>query len=361
MQPYVVAVIIFAFVILPLAYAQSPIVPATHEWHCSQEFQFLCNMIITINEKIQSLTDHLSSLNSDFLQYQRSTDTHLSELDDQISVLQTEAIDRSQIYEVVNLDVNQNTAYCDDLNDILLMGYCSAGVPNESTQTNTVVWDNFNDLDYTNNPIWTVAQGSFAIGNFPSGSPALVGNGGTVYHDIFTPAAVNNIQLTMSMKIMPSIAGDQMYIGLTDSPGPLLLNDTGYMLGAIGGANQLILYRIINGSWTYLQVENSVIFSPGGEYEIKAERDSAGYWKLYYNGIEYDDQVQDVTTTSFSYAHLRYKAPNNDGGAFDDVLIEYGDNSPFTSAFQNISNENSPMGFSCLKNGTARVLCLEQP
>lgn len=270
-------------------------------------------------------------------------------------------IDRTKIYEVFAA-ANSDTAYCNSAEDILLTGYCSVGPFKESVNVTTAVTDSFSDIEFSTNPTWTVTLGSFVVGTSPAGPLKLVavGNG---LHDIATPSALNSISLSMETKVMPNRTNDQLYIGLTDSPGPILQsNDSGYMLGALknfNGFDSLVLYRIDQGTFTYLSVIPNIPLPTSVEQSIRAERDNTGYWTVFYNNIPFPTGVQDNTYQSFHFTHLRYNS-NNNGGAFDNILVTYGAPGPVESAFENINNPLLPMGIKCGLNGAARITCIDQ-
>ncbi len=271
-------------------------------------------------------------------------------------------IARNKIYEVVNFDFNTNSALCNDVDDILLSGYCANGFFGEITTENEILLENFNDGDYAINPQWNLLNGMFVVANPIGEDPALINNAGNAGGELSTPILFSANIFSMETKVTP-LSSAQFFIGVTDSPGPLVgINGSGYMIGYLpiyGASPAIVLYRIDSGGFTALDTLTNIPYVIGQERSIKAERDISGQWIISVDGISYLTGVIDMNHTSFTHAHLRYVGP--EASYFDDLRFTMGQQGQFQSAFVNINDYNSPMGIRCLNNGSARVMCLQQP
>jgi hypothetical protein len=271
-------------------------------------------------------------------------------------------IDRNQIYEVLNNDPYQNSVFCNSPNDILLFGYCAGGFLVNHYSSNQSIFDNFSDLDYTNNPTWTVNQGIWDI--YPS-IARLQGNGpGSTASSMSTPISINSVGLSMSFVIEPNQNGEDYYLALTNMQGTLSTqNESGYSLVVSVNGNQSILklLKLWPGGYGVVYQIGAIPLTLHVDNNLSMARDPNGYWRMYADGVQYGAPYYDVNYTQFSYVHLSY-APANiiPGGRIDDVNVQVLSPAPNPSAIVNISDYNSPLGITCQTNGSARVVCLQQ-
>ncbi len=383
MQSKLAVAFLLLLFFVPFAHAQST------------NLQPLWDAISNIGIAIQAIQQDIQTIQTVGLQFAQEVSTRLNNLESQVTTIQEVGtqvildmnasiaslqtrdenlqaqisaippvtqtiIARNKIYEVVNTSLSK-IANCNDSDDILLNAYCIGGY-GEIVPLNQILFDNFNDGDYTLNPTWTLLSGSFVVGVAPSGPNKLVVNSAGL-SEIITPTSFTSVPLLMEADITTNNGGAQMYIALTDSPSPIVAGN-GYMLGYfdnLSGSTALVLYRIENGTFTYLSIIQNVPWAPQQETLLGMYRDVVGNWTVKVSGISYPTGINDANYTNFNYTHLRYVAAPNDAGAFDNVRVQNGDSNVFTSAFVNINDYNAPMGIRCLNNGSARVMCLQQP
>lgn len=273
----------------------------------------------------------------------------------------TTNINRSKIYEVVNTNPNANTVFCDTPTDILLFGICPSGFSSPGTSTISILFDNFDDQDYTANPTWTVRNGSWGVNYWGPNSGKLIttsqgGNGNL----ISTPTSFDAMTLSMEAKVTANNYLEQLHIALSDNPSSMW-NGYDLRLYVNGQFSFLEFTKVTLGEGTMLSHVTGFDLSPDLEYSIKATRDESGIWQLFLNESPVGQQFTDTSYTNFTDTFLLGYQINNAGSQFDDVNVtipnpQQGDSSPFL----NIGDINSPMGIQCKTNSTARALCLQQ-
>lgn len=270
-------------------------------------------------------------------------------------------INRTNIYEVINTDINSNKVFCNDNTDIMIFAICQNGYF-DPVNSSMIVYDNFDDLDYTNNPAWTVRGGSWAINTWGPNSGKLIttsagGNG----NYIETDSVFDSMPLTMEAKVTSNNYLEQLHIALSDNPSSLW-NGYDFRLYVNGSTSFLELIRVDNGNGTVLENVGGFDLHSGIEYTIKAVRNETGMWQLFLNNSQVGNSFTDIAHTHFTNTFLLGYQINNSGSQFDEVkvFVEQPPSQP-TSPILNVTNLNEAMGIQCQTNGTGRILCLQQP
>ncbi|MEK6820837.1 MAG: hypothetical protein AABY11_00365, partial [archaeon] len=317
-------------------------------------------------DNMVQLAVNVSNLSDEQSSFESETNTKITELEKKNAELERELatsrskIHRSRVYEEV-AEITEKTVFCHGLKDVLLDGYCVTGSFGEKLPSSVALFDNFSDLQLTSNPTWGIYLGDFVVGTSPAGPEKLVAVG-IGLHDMSTPTPFTSNSFSMEMSVMPNQTSDQLYIGVSDSPGRLIMaNDNGYMVGALtnySGTDAILLYRIDQGVFTVLKTFLGMPLPIGSEQIIRAERDSAGFWTIYHNNVPFPTGIQDLTHQTFLYTHIRYNSPNN-GGSFDNVKVEFGSPGTLETGYKNVNNLNRPMGVECNYPGVARILCVD--
>ncbi|MDP2666031.1 MAG: hypothetical protein Q8P05_00830 [Candidatus Diapherotrites archaeon] len=307
----------------------------------------------------------LASLGADFLGFKGDTQAHLQVLDENVSDLDERintipiGISRSNLYEIINSNPNENTAFCEDENDILFFGYCEGSFLGTPPTTVFSVYDDFEDLDYTSNPPWTVLNGSWSV--VQNGGSAKLRANSVGNNQLSTPININSIPLSMESKVISSNFTDQLVLAISNTSATVY---DGYLLRLYqnGSQSYLDFHRVTNGNSQQILSTGFLNLSTGIEYTIGANRDDAGNWKILLNGSPIGPSVVDVSYGDFTGAFLLYYHISGTNGHFDDVRFFTPDmNAPIESAIKNLSDPSQPLGIECLRDGTARVLCLRQP
>ena len=330
-----------------------------------------------LKQELESLSELVMQTIDDFHLFQDQTNQNITQLQqtdaalqqtdqnlqNQINGIQSTpfTIDRTKIYEVANVNPNENTAFCNDNNDILLFAYCTGSLIGTLPNIPSLLFDNFDDLDYTNNPAWTVINGSWSINTLGPYSGRLAMSSVGIDNLLSTPVVINSIPLSMEMRILSNAPFSQHRIEISDVSTSL---SNGYFirLYSNGPLSYVDFYRRDNGIGALLMIGNNFDISPGNLYTIKATRSTAGFWQLYFNNSPVGPAVFDTTYTTFSSTFLAAYDISQTGVEFDDVTVSVMDiNQGSSSAIQNINDYTSPMGIRCLQNGSAHVLCLRQP
>jgi hypothetical protein len=355
----------------PGAFAQTGTSAGTSEVSpektCPPNLLFICDAIDSLEELVDSLIH-------DVFKLQEETEIHdqnifdLSKKDqnlqEQINNIDFK-IQREQLYEVINTDMNDNTAFCNDIDDILMFGYCQGALIGGPLSTISNVFDNFDDLDISNNPAWVINNGYFDVGTSGGEYGKLRARAGSGVNEISTPSSFSSTGLSFELKTN-SNGNDSTNIsyGITNRPGELYLSgESGYILqfGKGSPVYELVLQRIDNGAVTELSHIITSLSSTTREYSIKANRDPTGVWRIFIDGVQYGSSFLDDTYGDFAHTHIRYGVVSGgNAGLVDDVNVFAVDANPNPSAIVNIDDYNSPLGIKCQQNGVARVMCIRQ-
>lgn len=320
-----------------------------------------------LNQSISMVSADLTATQLDLFDFETQTNASISDLHAVDENLQGQidgigapsfVIDRSKLYEVINTNQSENTAFCEAKEDILLFGYCSIGPFGIDGPSSTLVLDDFSDLEYTTNPKWTPLSGSWGID--PDGGGQLMTTNPGADNLIRTPAAVDAMSISMEAKVTANGYKEQLILAISDSPTDMW---NGYMvrLYVDGAQSYMDLWRTDLSNNTLLHSVNGFDLHTNSKYHMKASRDETGNWSLHLNGTLLAAGIVETTHTHFTdFLLLGYNATSS-GSRFDDIKVfTPGDFNGTGSAIMNVSDLDSPLGVKCQNGGTARVLCLRQ-
>jgi hypothetical protein len=314
-----------------------------------------------LNQTAAGLQTQIDTTNVQVITNQIVTEQKINDLNQTDQGLQNQInnfssqIDRGKLYEVINSNPNENTAYCNDNNDILLFGYCAGTFMGEAPLSSLVFYDAFVDYEYSNNPTWTMLAGPFVVGG-PTGGPSAC--------EASSPSLFLSGGFSFETQMYANQSGDELFIGVTDKPGFLGQSaENGYFIRvfANSGGSTITLYRLDTGTAYALTSFQGISVPIQTDFTIKAERDSGGLWQMQLDGNPIGNPVVDSTYSNFTNVHLRFDGFQNlDAGTFDKIKITSADANFGLNGFVNVNDVNSPLGIRCQYNGRARALCLSQ-
>ncbi len=333
-----------------------------------QTTEGLQDQINITNNSVQSNTNTLVDHNQQINQLTQA-DIVFNQVDQnlqsQISGLGV-GVERTRIYEIVNMDLNSNIALCDDADDILMFGYCAGGLMGQPYSGFAKLYDDFSDYEFTSNPTWNVLAGSMYIGGPGAGllNGKLACSNTNVQCEMVTPTPFTSQELSFGFDFIVPSGYEDMSLLISDSsllvaPG----NQNGYFLlvHAQGASSFIAVARsdVGNPSNIYFHQFNGVNFIAQTEYSVRAERDSTGFWNIFLNDQQLGQGPVDNTHTQFTHAHARiYSQGASAITTLDRIEVNDVDFNASTSAMVNIDNYNEPLGIRCMQNGSARAVCM---
>jgi hypothetical protein len=196
--------------------------------------------------------------------------------------------------------------------------------------------DDFDDLDYTNNPTWTVSQGIYIV------APTINPVGGELQQvdiaantsSISTPsaAACNAVwEFSVRNEFNPSLGNNSSIYFMSDKA-DLTANDiNGYFIkvgGIAGNDDSLELYKSVNGSTTKILGGTKGAVGTSPNLRIKITRDANGQFELladYTNGTNFVSQgkVTDIAVTASNFFGFKneYTITRASSFFFDDISV----------------------------------------
>lgn len=201
------------------------------------------------------------------------------------------------------------------LNGVLGRGKC-VGSWSFDKSLGTTVTDDFSDGDYTNNPTWTVVDGSFRATNY-----AL-----ETTNSVASSTAVTSFNVIDQMEI--SIQADLYLSDL--NPIAMIGVDTSSAVGPQDGYFVILhptyarLARYDSHSETVL-VNNATTYNKKTKYTLYAERDSSGTWTFKVNDTTIGTAT-DTTYKDFNYikAYLAHYDYSGYGTRADNIVVTAG-------------------------------------
>lgn len=286
-------------------------------------------------------------------------------LQNQISGLGV-GVERTRIYEIVNMDLNSNIALCDDADDILMFGYCAGGLMGQPYSSFAKLYDDFSDYEFTSNPTWNVLAGSMYIGGPGSGllNGKLACSNTNFQCEMVTPTPFTSQELSFGFDFMVPSGYEDMSLLISNSGGLVGPGThSGYFLlvHAQGPSSYIAVVRTDSGipSNTYFHQVSGVNFVAQTEYNVRAERDSTGFWNIFLNDQQLGQGPVDNTYSQFTYTHARIFSQGASAiTTLDRIEVNDVDFNASTSAMVNIDNYNEPLGIRCMQNGSARAVCM---
>lgn len=354
-------IVVLSLLAIPFTVAQSA--PSSPDiW---EHIKRLENAFGLIKMGIFDLNAMVNGLSAAFSAFQLQTNQEIDALNQtdqnlqgQISGISTH-IDRGQLYEVENTDFNTNKVFCNTPGDIMIFAICPSGFLGSSSPGASVLYDNFNDLDYASNPQWQIRQGGWSINTFGPNSGKIMTTSVGTANIIETPASINSIPVTLETKVTASGMTEQLIIALSNNSASIW---NGYLLRLLvnGSSTFLDFQRVDLGVSTQIALMSGLNLSPGIEYAMKAARDGSGYWRFYLNGSQIGPTTHDTVYANFTDAFLIGYNISGASSQFDDVNVSVPGQVVNNSPFINLNDANGSMGIQCQSNGFARVLCLRQ-
>lgn len=177
----------------------------------------------------------------------------------------------------------------------LLWGFDTDG--NINSTITTLFTDNFNDGDFSSDPVWTVRSGSWAVGD----NNRLTSTNVTFAEidtplDIYMPDQNLTIQFDMNINAAGTFGGS-LFLA---RPGAF---KSGYKVEVAATPANFRFFRIDTDGESIALIDSGIGASSNVQYFMKVTRTIDGNWTLFVNGTNHGSAV-DTTFTDFNFVDV---------------------------------------------------------